>query len=188
MKCNDYEQYILLESSNELDREQAARLQAHLESCPPCRAFKRDMLAIRDYSQLDENALRISEFTQFRISSEGRKAIEGRKGAEDNVGRGPPWRLAYAAAAVLLIGMGIFLFSKDAPNVASPHRLTAERPAAASDTLLAWDDDFDQNIASIDEDLIIASIALQEDYYYSDLDTADTEDLASELLTMEESS
>jgi len=187
MKCHDYEQYILLEESGEISNGQQARLQTHLTTCQKCRAFKEDMAAVMNYSRIRaEEDLQVSEFTKYRIKTEARNALTAEKNTRVLPAHST-WQPIYAVAALLLIGLGIFLFAQRDQTTISIQQVVQSATTQGLPVLL-WDDDIDGRIEALTEELTLASSILQDDDYYTDLDNADTDDLADELLLMEESS
>jgi len=97
MSCETFEKLIALDAGDDLTPPETARLEAHLETCAPCRELARSieesqsrLKALADAS-IDEDALaRWRRGLLARIEAEPRRRILG-------------WRWAWAAAAAMAL-------------------------------------------------------------------------------------
>jgi hypothetical protein len=180
MKCERMEYWILLKQSGELGTLRHALLQRHLARCASCRAFEETSLRIQKAVPQDVPGL--SDFARNRIQQAGARAIERQHHARRPAGAAAPlWRPA-AAFALLLIALAagwLLLYRPDA-------RTQTAQGEQKTTGAYAWDNGLDEELAELDEMLLIASQSL-DNSDTSDIPT-DTEDIAEELLLLEESS
>ena len=107
MKCQEAEQFILLQDSGEMAENMANPLAAHLHDCDPCQQFQHAMFESHNaFEKLEEpNSKLIQD-----ILREARLQAPEKKKAKTIL-----FRPAWAVAASLLIGLGIF-FTNFSPN------------------------------------------------------------------------
>ncbi len=107
MKCQDAEHLILLQDSGEMAEAKASPLAAHLHDCDPCQQFQHAMFESKNaFDALDDpNSKLIQD-----ILIEARLQAPEKKKSKIIL-----FRPAWAAAACLLIGLGIF-FTNLSPN------------------------------------------------------------------------
>jgi hypothetical protein len=182
MKCDKWQQEILLETSGELPERRMKALREHLEHCPDCQAFRGDSQMLEKlYRESTESITATPPFTLNRIKQEARE-VSGihrrpRHRAKPEINL---WRPALVAATLMIvITAGYTLLNKPISTTPPPIAATAEDGMTAPN----WDDGFDETYSEI-EALLTAS----EDWSVSDEYSDDLDELAQELLTWETSS
>lgn len=115
----------------ELSPDEMARVQAHLDGCPACRAYVDDALAIRaSFPDAEDTPVPdgFAESVMARIRAEA--ASQAEAAPQKNTSR--PWlkALASLAACCAIVLLAAPMFSHSSKTEAAP----AEAPAAAADT------------------------------------------------------
>lgn len=107
MKCHDAEKGILLQDSGEMPTKHESALAAHLHDCEPCREFQFALFESQHAFQTLEEPPATAIQNVLRAA---RLNVPEKK-------RAPIWILkpAFAAAAALIIGVGLF-FGAFAPD------------------------------------------------------------------------
>lgn len=154
MKCQDAEKWVLLQDSGEMPAKYEKALAAHLHDCKPCQQFQ---FALIESQNVFQPLKEPSATAVQNILREARvKAPEKKRAAI--------WLLkpAFAAAAALVIGVGLF-FSAFAPDKVGMELMITETQ------LLTAED----QIASVmynglsDDDLAFNFLMTYEDSYAS---------------------
>ena len=100
MKCNEAEKLILLQDSGELAAKRDGSIVAHLHDCEPCRRFQHALVGSQDVFQtLEEPSVTVLN----NIKREARRLAPERNQAKVFY-----WKPAFALAATVMIGLGIF--------------------------------------------------------------------------------
>lgn len=114
----------------------AARVRAHLEACPDCRARLAETRALRDraaaiLSGADPEDVAPPPFTEVLAEHRARTGTPGAGGARSRSGGpGPAWAIAWAASLVLAVGLGWVLRPVDGEGPGGPEVAVREaRPA-----------------------------------------------------------
>lgn len=68
MRCEDITEVLLEVELGELDEDAAARVHAHLESCPKCQAFAKTYTAVQDMVK-ESLAVEVSEALQAELDA-----------------------------------------------------------------------------------------------------------------------
>jgi anti-sigma factor RsiW len=154
MNCQQAEKYILLQDSGELPAKHANALAAHLHDCKPCRQFQFALIEAQQVFQpLEEPSIKAMQ----NVLREARLNAPATK-------RAPFWILkpALAAAASLMIGLGIFFSTVHTDKVGMDLVLGKTQ-------LLTVDDQISSVIYSglSDDDLAFSFLMTYEDNYAS---------------------
>lgn len=181
MNCETYQHHILLRDSGELRGAPRKALERHLATCENCRAFAADAADIAQRFRDRELEAEPGELTMARIRSAAEQHVPAHPPRRQAPGRRETaspvqlWRPAilYAAAAVLVIFIGISVLQKQSTPVAQAPApgLTA---AITDAELLAWAPQIDDQLDEVYELLGIVS---------DDLEPED--DIASDLIELE---
>ena len=173
-RCATFRDLVLLEESGELGVVGAYRLRRHLAGCEACRAYREDLLRLRDLARVPEPAARPAEAALERVRSAARKASVRNVEVRWRPARWPDsWRPAFVYAALsVLVLFGFWLVLR--PALAPRPATVAEVQPSATD----WDDGLDAEIAEVR--LLLAELA--------PADTSNGEEInamAEELLILE---
>jgi anti-sigma factor RsiW len=161
MNCERVRELLLLTASGEAPADSRDLLARHLAACPDCRRFDAEtrwILAAAADAPLEAD---VSEWTLARIAA---AAQDGPLPAVRADRRAHPavrvsWRpaLAYAAAALVMVGLGIGYLRRAAPGP----EVAALAPAAPA-VVLAWDPALDQELDTLDAVLTLAFEDVEE--------------------------
>lgn len=186
MKCESAERNILLEQSGELAGLRRWLTGRHVRSCAKCRQYQADLdrLTAAAREALYGAAPGAGVMEQIRASArkEGSRSVEIRL----RPGREPVgvvFRPAFMYAAIgLVVLAGFWLVLRPAlrPAAAPARVATTTRPAPAAEPEVSWDDNMDDDIASIGDMLAAAA----EDSNGTE-SVEDVDSLARELLELE---
>lgn len=100
MKCNEAEKLILLQDSGEVSAKQDGAIAAHLHDCEPCRRFLHALVESQDVFQAGKEP---SATVLNNVKREARRQAPERKQANIFY-----WKPAFAMAAAVMIGFGLF--------------------------------------------------------------------------------
>ncbi len=138
MKCNEAEKWILLQDSGEDSGKHGGALAAHLHDCDACQRFQHALMVARDSSlATDEPAVAILN----NIKREAR-----RRAPEPKKALLIYWKPALAAAASVMIALGLFL------STFSPDRVGLELVMNDAELLDTQDQAISIMYASLSED------------------------------------
>ena len=129
--CENFAALLDLFVDGELSPDEMARVQAHLDGCPACRAYVDDALAIRaSFPDAEDTPVPdgFAESVMARIRAEA--ASQAEAAPQKKTSR--PWlkALASLAACCAIVLLAAPMFSHSSKTEAAP----AEAPAAAADT------------------------------------------------------
>ncbi|MDF7806083.1 hypothetical protein P4E94_01450 [Pontiellaceae bacterium B12219] len=154
MNCQNAQKQILLQDSGELPKKYTNRLAAHLHDCEPCRQFQFALLESQPFFQpLEEPSAQVVQnvLREARLNAPEKKALKIRI-----------LKPAMAAAASLMIGLGIFFSLNGSDKVAM-------ELVVGKTQLLTVDDQISSVIYSglSDDDLAFNFLMTYEDNYAS---------------------
>jgi hypothetical protein len=179
MNCERVRELLLLTASGEAPADSRDLLDRHLANCPDCRLFDAEtrwILAAAADAPLETD---VSEWTLARIAAAAQDgpppAIRAGRRAHPAVR--DSWRpaLAYAAAALVMVGLGIGYLRRAAPGP----EVAALDFAAPATPVLAWDPALDQELDTLDAVLTLAFEDVEEPAPES------AEDIVTELARLE---
>jgi anti-sigma factor RsiW len=154
MNCQNAEKYILLQDSGELPKKHTNSLAAHLHDCEPCQQFQ---FALMESQRVFQPLEQPSSKAVQNVLREARLNVPEKKPAKI-------WGLkpAVAMAALLVIGVGIFLSPIGSDKVAM-------ELVVGKTQLLTVDDQISSVIYSglSDDDLAFNFLMTYEDNYAS---------------------
>jgi len=188
MNCKTAQKYVLLEQSGELAPRKQYLLNEHLDRCASCAEFSAYTRGLTRAASIKSDESVVSESTIQRIMTESQRH-------EDEMRQRPPvrrkpvlqmWSPAFAsvAAALLLLLGGMVLISR----MRSADQVVGSVAATVPATVETWDDDFDSDIAELEELLVVASAEIFGSETASESNEDSTDSLARQLLALEESS
>jgi len=170
MKCSYMERWLLLRDSGELDPIRSRLLERHLATCPACRASA----ALLNTGRSALHAVPVPTMSEADI----RTLIAAARNNAAAPSAAFAWlRPALAAAAALAIVVTGFLWSS---RNTTPGSAVARATTPAADNLAAWDDSFEEDLATIDE-MVLSSVS---ETSYANGTAADEESLAKEWLAL----
>lgn len=178
MNCQETRNQLLLLSSGEAEANAEVRVRPHLKACAECRAFQTETEWILAATRHADHQPDVSELTVARIEAAAREGLDrpsGVAGRESSFWT--TWRpaLAYGAAAMLLLGMGIgYLRSQSADE-----RMVADSVDLPASTTLAWNPALDVELDTMATVLTLAFDGVEETASES------AEDIASDLMALE---
>jgi len=111
MKCNQAEKLILLQDSDELAAKQTSKLAVHLNQCEPCRHFQHTLVESQSaFQTLEEPSVKVIQDILREARTAAPPQISDFKFQISNFRFQifPLLKPALAAAASLVIGLGIF--------------------------------------------------------------------------------
>jgi anti-sigma factor RsiW len=187
MKCQKCEEAILLERSGELGRGRRRRLQRHLAQCAHCRRYQQELAQITRAELFPAGACEVSAFTLHRIREQARRAAVQ---PHQTVWippfmPGPAWKNALAAVAAVLVIVISGVTLRHRMQADSPVRTAQQGPAGMP---AEWGDALDRELDALDAELTLTASLLQDESLYDPWESADAEDMAEQLLALEESS
>ena len=110
MNCEKAQKWISLEMDGELSPRRAARLQAHLETCPMCRRTRDEWASVGvRMRERQVPVMKSPEAAWADVRRAIRRDREEREETEEAWVIGAPLRWAAAALLVMILGSGVFL-------------------------------------------------------------------------------
>ncbi|MBN1268831.1 MAG: zf-HC2 domain-containing protein [Kiritimatiellae bacterium] len=193
MNCEKIQREILLEQSGELSARKRRRLLEHVSTCETCRQYREDALRVSAAARESAPPAEVSAFTLERIRQ---AAIEqARPPRHPRVAQAPfviLWRpaLAAAAAALLLLAAWLVFWPRaHGPDAIQQAATAPEPPTAVAAVNTEWNGEFDEQIVELDVMLAMVSGEFSgADSSEADLEGADLDSIARELLELEGSS
>jgi len=182
MNLRTAKKYILLEQSGELSVRRERKLKAFLRDSADARAFKETLWSITSASKTADPVVSCEHLTA-NILDHARRYRSAKPAAPAAVPLSAH-RPVFALAAVLLLALGVAILLRSGTRPADraevpPHAGTAvDDDPADLDPALAWNGSFDEEISELARMLAQTSGQLQE---------PDLQDLANQLLTLEDS-
>ncbi|VTS08328.1 anti-sigma factor family protein [Tuwongella immobilis] len=124
MDCRTTQPYLPLLRANELDANRLAEIEAHLASCPTCAAMAAAERAFDRRMQAAMTDIAIPEGLHVRLVAKltapaqpNPPTLTPASAPANRPGRRFPWRVASTVAAAILAGVGVWQWSKPAPQL-----------------------------------------------------------------------
>lgn len=117
MACDEYKELLSAFLDGELLAEERTRAEAHLETCPECRRLFDELRAVDTH---------LAVLPRITASPDFGPRLGKRIRRPRIVTFRPAARIAWAAAAVVLVAVGLGLFLSTRPDVGAPPNVTYE--------------------------------------------------------------
>lgn len=194
MKCSRAQQLVLLQQTGEISARKSARLRKHFQECKECRQFQSDMVLLTSAAQEANRGIKTPQTSMDAILDQARghrEAHDRERSNAEKIIHFPLPRPVMALAAVALVAVAITIFmlgrvspKKDMDLAGLQNRASAETANFDS----SWNDELDDEIEQLSLALRDVEESLSNGTIYYDGISGDPDELASQLLSLEESS
>lgn len=180
MKCDQFQDWIMLNDAQELNENSQHALNQHLQTCEACRAFASDLQKITQLTRSTPDETKLSDTVRTNILNEAKRALdEGVISKKRNHVLRPifMYPLAAAAALLLIVTWQIGFINQTPPT------LTAQGPT--TEQIATWDDEWNLEFAELETEFMLANVA--DVLFNSSDESYTTEYIAEALLNRKES-